>query len=169
MHTPPDFVTFLLEQVGAEPTPADVVAALVPEAVDLAQVFVVKGEELHLVSYCHIDPAFHPILEELARVHRPRLDSPIDPVAHVVRSGKPAMSRWIERRDVERATGDVRVHQIFDAIRPRNIIVVPLVAADRAFGAIVAAVSSSSRRLIEPDLELMASFARRVGPVLRVE
>jgi hypothetical protein len=169
MHPPPDFVALLLEQAGPSPTPADVVGALVPEVVDLAQVFVAVDGALHLVSYRHIDPEFHPILEELARVHRPRLDHPTDPVAHVVRSGTPAMSRWIERRDVERATGDVRVHQIFDAIRPRNIIIVPLGAHERAFGAIVVAVSSSSRRLIEADLALMASFGQKVGQVLRVE
>jgi hypothetical protein len=169
MFPPPDFVTSLLEQLGPAPAPADVVDALVPEVVDLAQVFVAIGGELHLVAYRHIDPDFHPILEELARVHRPRLDHPTDPIAHVIRSGIPAMSRWVERRDVERATVDVRVHQMFDAIRPRNIIVVPLAADGRAFGAILVAVSSSSRRLIDLDLAVMASFAQRVGEVLRVE
>jgi len=107
------------------------------------------------------------VLEELARVHRPRIDHPSDPVALVIRTGEARLNTWIERRDVERATRDARVHAIFDVIRPRNIILVPLARGGEAFGALVVAVSSSSRRLVEADLVLMRSFAEGVGPRLR--
>ena len=77
----PDFVTLLLERIGRTPSPEDVVDALVPEIVDLAQIFVSVGNQFRLIAYRHIDPEFHPVLEELALVHRPAADHPSDPIA----------------------------------------------------------------------------------------
>jgi hypothetical protein len=167
MAPPIDFVAVLFERLGASPTPEDVVSALVPEWVDLAQVFVRRNDHIRLVAYHHIDPGFHPILEELARVHRPSVDHPTDPVAIVMRTRTPRMSTWIQRRDVERTSGDARVHAIFDAIRPRNIVVVPLARGGEAYGAIVVAMSSSSRHFVHGDLEFMTAVAEKVGPILR--
>lgn len=138
-----------------------------PELTDLAQVFVRRGDELHLVAYRHIDPTKHAVLSELARVHRPSLDHPTDPVALVVRTGEPRLVTWVRREHVERATSDPRVHAIFDAIQPRNIVIVPLEREGVRYGAIVVAMSSTSRRFIEGDLEFMSELARSIGPRLR--
>jgi hypothetical protein len=74
------------------------------------------------------------------------------------------MSTWIRREQVETITSDARVHAIFDAIRPRNVVVVPLERAGERYGALVMALSSSGRRFIEGDLEFFREFAARVGP-----
>ena len=163
-----DFLTLLVEQLGASPTPQRVVDVLVPEVADLAQVFIRRGAELQLTAFRHIDPRHHPALEELARMHRPRTDHPSDPVAMVYRTGEPHLRTWVRRANVERITTDARVHEIFDEIQPRNIVVVPLARNGERFGAIVAALSVSGRRFIQGDLEFMVEFARRTGLALRV-
>jgi hypothetical protein len=159
-------LTGLLEQIGSAPTAQDLVNALVPESVDIAQVFLVRDDRLQMVASRHIDPAYQPALDELARIHRPLLQDPRDPVAAVIRTGEPRLSTWVRRQDVERATSDVRVHEIFDVVQPRNIVVVPLERESVRYGAIVVAMSSTSRRFIEGDLEFMCELATRVGPIL---
>lgn len=164
-----DFLTLLVRQLGDEPSALDVVSALVPEVADLAQVFLLDGNHLRLAAYRHINPEQHPVLDELARVHRPRLDHPTDPVAHVMRTREARLSTWIKREHVERATADARVHAIFDVIQPRNIVIVPLELDSDVFGAIVVAMSSSSRRFMEGDLEFMRGFAKQVSRIMRRE
>jgi hypothetical protein len=163
-----DYVTTLLDRVGTSPSPQDVVDALVPEAADLVQMFVRVGDELRLVAFRHINPEQHPVLEQLAAVHRPSIDSVSDPVAHVIRTGEARLSTWVRRQDVERVTADTRVHAVFDVLQPRNIVVVALSrerGRDR-YGALVIVLSSSSRRFIAGDLEFMREFAARVGPLV---
>jgi hypothetical protein len=161
-----DYLTGLVERLGAAPSAGDVTDALVPELADLAQVFLRRGDEIHLVAYRHIDEAHHAILAELARVHRPRVDHPADPVAQVMRTGEARLVTWLRRQNVERATSDTRVHAVFDAIQPRCIVIVPLERQGERYGAIVVAMSSTSRRFIEGDLDFMSDLARRVGPRL---
>jgi hypothetical protein len=167
MASATDFVALLLERIGPAPTPDDVVKALVPEWADLAQLFARRGNEIHLLAYHHIDPAFHPILDELARVHRPSVDHATDPVASIIRTRTPRMTTWVQRKDVERATSDTRVHAMFDAIGPRNIVLVPLARGNEAYGALMVAMSASSRHFVDGDLEFMVFVAEKVGPILR--
>jgi GAF domain-containing protein len=164
MTAPADYLALLMNSVGPSPTAQRIVDALVPEFADLAQVFVSEGDRLRIVAFRHIDPEQHPVLEQLAAAHRPSIDDRRDPVAQVLRSGEPRMSTWIRREQVETITSDARVHSIFDAIRPRNVVVVPLERAGERYGALVMALSSSGRRFIEGDLEFFREFAARVGP-----
>ena len=164
-----DFLTNLVERLGSNPSPDDVVNALVPEAADLAQLFVEAQGELRLVAFRHLDPEYHPVLQELARIHHPSIDHPTDPVALVMRTLEPRLSTWVRRADVERATADARVHAMFDVLEPRNIVIVPLCRENACFGALVIVLSVSGRRFIEGDLEFMVQFAARVGPTIRVD
>lgn len=162
------YLTALVASVGRAPTPQDVVDALVPEVADLAQLFLRVGDALRLVAFHHIDPEQHPILEELANVHRPSIDHPEDPVARVIRTGLGRISTWVRREDVERATKDTRVHNVFDVLQPRSVVIVPLSRDGNHFGALVIAFSTSRRQFVEGDLEFMREFAARVGPAIRV-
>lgn len=166
MSAAADFLTILIDRLGASPSPQDVVDALVPEAADLVQAFVRVDDELRLVAFRHIDPEHHPVLQELAAIHRPSIDHPADPVARVIRTGEPRLSTWVRREHVEEVTSDTRVHAMFDVLRPRNIVIVPLCRNQVCYGALVIVLSSSGRRFIEGDLEFMQEFAARLGPKL---
>lgn len=163
-----DFLTMLVDRVGASPSLQDVADGLVPEAADFVQAFVRCGNELRMVAFRHIDPGHHPVLQELANVHRPSIDHPADPVAHVMRTCQPRLSTWVRRRHVEQVTADTRVHAMFDVLQPRNIVIVPLCRDDGCYGALVVVLSSSGRRFIEGDLEFMQEFAARVGPRVKL-
>jgi GAF domain-containing protein len=162
-----DYLTSLVQAIGSSPSPQDVVDVLVPEAADLVQVFARHGDELRLVAYRHIDPEHHPVLEELAKIHRPSIDHPTDPVAHVMRTGEARLITWVTREDVERVTPDNRVHAMFDVLQPRNIVFVPLCRENTCYGALVVTLSSSGRRFMEGDLEFMREFGAKVGPAIR--
>ena len=168
MSAATDFLTMLIERLGPSPMPQDLVDALVPEAADFVQVFVRVGHELRLVAFRHIDPGYHPVLQELARVHHPSIDHPADPVAHVMRTCEPRLSTFVRREHVEHVTADTRVHAMFDVLRPRNVVIVPLQNADACYGALVIVLSSSSRRFMEGDLEFMSELAARVGPIVKL-
>jgi hypothetical protein len=161
-----DYLTTLVQSMGTSPSPQDVVDALVPEAADLAQIFVRRGDELRMVAYRHIDPDHHPVLAELERIHRPAIDHPTDPIARVMRTGEARLSTWIKREDVQRATADHRVHAMFDVLQPRNIVIVPLCRDNDCYGALVVTLSSSGRRFMEGDLEFMRRLAGRVAPAI---
>ena len=163
-----DYLTGLVAGLGTSPSPQALVDALVPETADLVQLFVRVGDELRLVAFRHINPDHHPVLEELARVHRPSIHDPADPVAHVVRTGEARLSTWVRRDQVERVTPDTRVHAMFDVLRPRNIVIVPLAGPSGRYGALVIVLSSSGRTFVQGDLEFMREFAERVGPTVRV-
>jgi len=163
-----DFVTGLIERMGGSPSPQEAVDVLVPDVADVVQLFVRVGDELRLLAFRHIDPDYHPVLLELAAIHHPPLDHPTDPVALVVRTGEPRLSKWAQRAHVERATPDVRVHAIFDVLQPRALVVVPLRRDDTCYGAMVVTLSSSGRHFIEGDLDFISGLAARLGPLIRV-
>jgi len=161
------YLSVLLGSVGVSPSPQDVVNALVPDAADVALMFVRKGDEFQIIACKHIDPDQQHVLDELATVHRPAVDHASDPVAHVVRTGSPALSTWVRKEQLERITTDPRVHAAFDKVQPRNVVVVPLERDGDRYGALVIALSVSGRRFIEGDLEFMRGFAAAVGPAMR--
>jgi GAF domain-containing protein len=158
----------LAADLGADPSPEALVDALVPEAADLVQLFVRVSDELRLVAFRHIDPGHHPALAELAAVHHPPIHHPTDPVAQVLRNGKPRLSNWVRRQHVEQVTLDRRVHAIFDVLQPRSIVLVPLSRANSCYGVLVSAFSASGRQFDEGDLEFMTEFAAHVAAVLRL-
>ncbi len=158
-----DFVTQLLERLGGAPTADSLVGALVPEIADACLVFRRTSGRYDLVAWGHIDAAKGALLDDLATFHHPSADDPRDPVAHVGRLGKGVLVTWVTRQNIERATDDKRVHAIFDAFGPRNIVVVPVRNGDYVF---VAAISDTPRKFIEDDLAFLTQLATRLAPVL---
>jgi GAF domain-containing protein len=162
------YLAMLLGSVGGSPSPQDVVDVLVPDAADVALMFVRERDEFRIVASKHIDPDQQPVLDELAQVHHPHVDHKADPVANVVRTGTSVLSTWVSKEQVERITTDRRVHEAFDKVQPRNIVIVPLEREGVRYGAIVVALSVSGRRFIEGDLEFMREFAASVGPAMQL-
>jgi GAF domain-containing protein len=158
-----DVVNRILAELGPAPTARSLVEALIPEIADSCIVFRREANAYRIEAWAHLDPAKHPLLDELARIHRPAADDPRNPVATVGRSNKGVLVSWITRAHVERATDDPRVHAIFDAFGPRNIVVVPIRAGDYV---LVAAMSNSPRKFYEDDLEFLTQLAGRIAPLL---
>jgi GAF domain len=158
-----DFVNRVLDELGPAPTPATLVAALVPAIADSGIVFQRLNDRYDIVAAGHIEPAKGPLLEELKRIHHPSVDDPRDPVALVGRTGTGALVMQATRQSVENATDDPRVHAIFDAFGPRNIVVVSVREGDYV---LVAAISDTPRSFYEDDLEFFTQLATRVAPLL---
>jgi hypothetical protein len=55
------------------------------------------------------------------------------------------------------------VHPIFDALGPRNVVIVPVRNGEYVF---VAAISDTPRQFIENDLEFLTEIATRLAPLL---
>ena len=57
---------------------------------------------------------------------------------------------------------------MFDGIRPRNLIIVPLSRGGRSYSALVVVLSESGRQFVEGDLEFVQELANRVGPIIQL-
>ena len=158
-----DLVTRILDELGPAPTLPQLIAALIPEIADSCLVFRRDHERYRLEAWGHIDPAKSALLDELAKIHQPSVEDPRDPVAIVGRSGRGVLVSWVTRQNVERVTDDRRVHALFDAFGPRNIVIVPIRNGDYVM---VTVISDSPRRFFEDDLEFLTELADRLAPLL---
>jgi len=158
-----DLLTRILEVLGPSPTPESLVAALIPETADTCIIFRRTGDQYDIVAWGHIDPAKGAVLERLTRIYHPSTDDQRDPIAGVGRSGKGVLVSWVTRNNIERATDDPRLHAIFDAFPPRNIVVVPMRNGDYVT---VAAISDTPRKFYEDDLEFLTELSARIAPLL---
>ena len=157
------FVTRIIEELGPAPTPHTLVAALIPEVADSCLLFCREARRYRLCAWGHISAAKSALLEELAAIHQPAVDDPRDPVAAVGRSGEGVLVPCVTREHIERATDDPRMHALFDAFGPRNIVIVPIRNGDYVM---VTAISDSPRKLLVDDLEFLTELAGRVAPLL---
>jgi len=105
-------------------------------------------------------------LAEFQHLHHPAVDDALSVAAHVVRTGEPVLRSSITEADANRIE-NVRVRVLLQILEPRNVAAVPLANQARRYGALVAAISGSSRSFIQDDLEFLMDVATRVGPSLR--
>ena len=158
-----DFINRIVEELGPRPTVDALVSAVVPETADSCIIFKRAGDRYDVVASAHIEPAKSRLLDELKRIHHPAVDDERDPVAIVGRSGEGRLVMWPTRRNIETITDDPRMHALFDAFGPRNIVVVPLRNGDYV---LVAAMSDTPRTFYEDDLEFFNRLASRVAALL---
>jgi GAF domain-containing protein len=158
-----DFINRIVDELGPSATSETLVAAVVPEIADSCIVFRRAGNQYDVVASAHIEPAKASLLDEVKRIHHPSIDDPRDPVALVGSTGQGRLVMWPTREKIEAITDDPRMHAIFDAFGPRNIVVVPVRNGDYV---LVAAISDTPRTFYEGDLEFFTDLATRVAPRL---
>lgn len=158
-----DFAARIVSTLGKAPTAQALVSALVPETADSCIVFRRAEHRYSAVAWGHYDPAKTALLDQLAAIYHPDAADGRDPIATVGRSGRGVLVSWVTRANVERATDDPRVHAIYEAFGPRNLVVVPIRDGEYVM---VASISDTPRKFIHDDLEFLTDLAARVAPLL---
>ena len=155
----------LSSSLDYERTLSELARVAVPRLGDWCAVDVIERGESRLVAVAHTDPSKIDLALELRRRYPPLPDQP-GSVFDVARSAALAAGRrrsttrcwWPRARDAEHL-------RLARQLGPRSVIVVPLVAAGRGFGALTLVAAESGRRYGPADLAVAEELAqpRRAG------
>jgi PAS domain S-box-containing protein len=117
--------------------------------------------DLNLVAVAHVDPNKVEFAKRLRESNPPDPDAPYSSWA-AIKSRRPQVLREIPPALVERAVGeDPAAKDILDYLQLRSVIIVPLVAGGRAFGALTLVWAESDKRYGDDDVALAQDLARR--------
>jgi PAS domain S-box-containing protein len=135
----------------------------VPQIADWCRVDVV-GERggIERVAVHHADPAKLVLAQRLDSVYRPKLDDPTG-VPEVIRTGEALIVTDIQPDALAAYAHGPEHLELLRAIGARAVIIVPMVGATGAIGAITLVSSESIRRLSPGDLALAERLGRRAG------
>ncbi|HET8541324.1 MAG TPA: GAF domain-containing protein [Anaeromyxobacter sp.] len=134
------------------------VSAVVPRFADWCFVDLVDGDGIpRRVEVAHADPAKAPLAREMRSIgFGPGWATP---AAQSIRDGAPRLYRDVSNEIMEWATHDERHLGVLRAIRPNSLLAVPLVARDRAIGALTFIRSTTVPGLDEQDLVFAEDLA----------
>ena len=127
------------------------VSAIVPRFADWCFVDLIDGDGIpRRVEVAHADPAKTPVAQEMRSISfGPGWATP---AAQAIRDRAPRLYREVSGEIMEWATHDERHLGVLRAIRPNSLLAVPLVARDRAIGALTLIRSTTQPGLSEDDL-----------------
>ncbi|HTN54271.1 MAG TPA: GAF domain-containing protein [Anaeromyxobacter sp.] len=134
------------------------VSAVVPRLADWCFVDLIDGDGIpRRVEIAHADPAKAAVAADLrALSFGPGWATPS---AQAIRDRAPRLFREVSKEILEWATHDERHLQILRAIHPNSLLAVPLVARDRAIGAVTLIRSTMLPGLGEDDLVFAEALA----------
>ncbi len=115
------------------------------------------------VAAAHVDPEKVALLNELPQSDRVPKESTINSVLSVVESGRPRYVFHVTEKDLVGSACDGDHLTQLRRLNPNSMMIVPLVARGRVFGAIVLAMSDSGRHFEPADLALVEDLARRAA------
>jgi len=154
----------LSSSLDYETTLANVASLAVPRFADWCAIDMVEQDgSLRRLTVAHADPEKVRWAEELAEKYPPDPDAPYG-VPNVIRSGRPELLSEIPEQLLVQATE--RRPELLEVLRElglRSSMCVPLVARDRALGAITFVSAESGRRYDENDLATAQDLARRAA------
>jgi PAS domain S-box-containing protein len=116
---------------------------------------------LERVITVHADPAKQPLVEDLKRFP-PRVDTALSTAA-ILRSGQPLLIAELTAEQLEGASRSAEHLRAIQALEPRSVLAVPLVARGRALGVWRFLRSHPGQPYSEADLRLAESLARRAA------
>jgi GAF domain-containing protein len=134
------------------------VSAIVPRHADWCFVDLVDRDGVpRRVEVAFADPALAPLAREVRAVQ----PGPgwATPAAQAIRDRSPRLLRDMSEELMQWATYDERHLSALRAIRPRSLAAIPLVARDRAIGAVTVIRSVMAPGLTEEDLVLLSELA----------
>jgi PAS domain S-box-containing protein len=127
----------------------------------LVDVRLEEGQGLERMAAVARRPGTQPHLEEVLRLSPPTLaDSPI---WRVLESGHATLVSEVTEELVERASVDEQHRTALELLRPRSVMMVPLIARGRTLGVLSVVSQEPSRRYTERDLELLEDLAGRAA------
>jgi GAF domain-containing protein len=141
----------------------------VPAFADFTLVFIVTGRTIVGVASAHATPAGDRLLRDLQRVYRIRRDDLHSTVAHVIRTGRPAMRRRI-LHETPSAAARGSVADLHHRLACRSALVLPIRVGDTVTGAVTLCYAGSGRTYASSDLagarRVAQEIARTVSPPL---
>ncbi|HXC45565.1 MAG TPA: SpoIIE family protein phosphatase [Solirubrobacteraceae bacterium] len=135
----------------------------VPQIADWCAVELVNEKnEIERVAVHHPDPTKLELAERLNRDYRPSLDEPAG-VPEVIRTGEARIYTDIPADALAEYARDNQHFELLSAIGATAVIIVPMIGATGAIGAITLVSAESMRRLSPADLTLAERLGRRAG------
>lgn len=135
----------------------------VPQLADWCAVDVLEEDgSIRQVAVAHADPDKVQLARDLRRRYPPDPDAETGLPA-VIRSGKPEWYREVTEELLIQGARDEEHLALLRKLQLGSIIVVPLTARGRTFGALTMVAAESGRRYGERDLIFAVDLARRAG------
>jgi PAS domain S-box-containing protein len=135
----------------------------VPQIADWCAVDLLEERgKIERVAVHHADPRKLELAERLDRIHRPELDEPAG-VPEVIRTGEARIFNDIQPQALAAYANDSAHLALLQAIGATAVIIVPMIGATGAIGAITLVSSESLRHLSARDLALAERLGRRAG------
>jgi PAS domain S-box-containing protein len=135
----------------------------VPQIADWCAVDLVNERgQIERVAVYHADPRKLELAARIDRAHRPALDEPAG-VPEVIRTGEARIFTDIQPEALAAYAHGSEHLEMLSAIGARAVIIVPMIGATGALGAITLVSSESMRRLTAADLGVAERLGRRAG------
>jgi PAS domain S-box-containing protein len=135
----------------------------VPQIADWCAVDLLNGRgQIERVAVYHADPRKLELAARIDRAHRPALDEP-EGVPEVIRTGEARIFNDIQPEALAAYAHDSEHLELLSAIGATAVIIVPMIGATGALGAITLVSSESMRRLTAADLGVAERLGRRAG------
>jgi PAS domain S-box-containing protein len=153
----------LSESPGYDEVLRTIGALVVPALADFCLVDVLDGLELRPAGERHADAAKTGLLEEL---HRGLDRNSLEPQATAVRSRKPQLVSVVTNDSLRAGAPDERRLLLLEALQPRSLMAVPLVAHGRAIGVLTLVRTRADGRYESAELRLAEELAHRAALAL---
>ncbi len=124
-----------------------------------------EDDRLHRLAAAHTDPAKEALLGT-SRSYPPDLRAGTSPLVIALAAGRSELVVDVTPDWVERATHDPEHRRLVEALGPRSVMLVPLVARDRTLGLLSIVAAESGRRYAPQDLRLAEDLARRCAAAI---
>ncbi|MCG3111082.1 MAG: ATP-binding protein [Candidatus Manganitrophus sp. SB1] len=158
-----DANSLLASSLDYRTTLSRVAQLAVPKLADWCVVDILEEDQsIERLATAHIDPAKVKLAYEVERRY------PSDPKAtrgipQVLRSGTPEIYAEIRDNVLEESARDPEHLRILRELGLRSVMIVPLIARERIFGAITFVTAESGRHYAEEDLLFAQDLARRAA------
>jgi signal transduction histidine kinase len=147
-------------------TLAALVRLAVPALADYCALDIVEAEDtFERIGEAHVDPAKSQLLREVARFPKGALTAR-HPLIRVMTTGAPVLEADITPAFIRASFAEAEQRRVVEALEPRSLICVPLVASGKPLGALTLVTSGSGRRYEIADLSLAADLAQRAAIVV---
>jgi signal transduction histidine kinase len=156
--------TVLTESLNFATTLAALPRLCVSAIADWAIVYNVEDGEVRRLDAAHADPSK---VELVCQLRDYVVDAQgIQPVLEVLRSQKPLLLKQITPKWIEDVAHDHGHRELLDSLGLTSLMIVPLVARERVYGAISLASSDPDRPFDEQDLSFAEDLALRAALAL---
>ena len=147
-------------------TLAALVRLAVPAMADYCALDIVEAKDTFMrIGEAHVDPAKSKLIREVATFPQSALTAR-HPLMRVMATGAPVLEAEITPAFIRAAFAEEGQRRVVEALEPRSLICVPLVASGKPLGALTLVTSGSGRRYEIADLSLAADLARRAAIVV---